>query len=626
MKKTLLAASIMTLCTPLSFSYAAEAVSSTSSDATQASNDVAAPMSDPHTDVMLVTATKRTDLVTNLVAPVIEITKADIEKSQANTMQEVLRQLPGIQFSSNGGYNQPSRIYVRGSSNVVVLFNGMRLGSATLGFSDISQLPLAGVEKIEYIRGARAAVYGADASAGVINIITRGEEQSSKGKVEATGGSNGYQSYTANAAIVPTDDSWLNLTTQYQRADGYDVATFGDSDRDGFENTNVIADMGTQLNDNWLIRLSGYYHQGRSEYDYDPAWGVSWDRNKTNNYNVAGQVIYVGSKLTSNLSYANSQDQSESQHNLPSSTIVTKRNQVSWRNNFQFNHYDSVGFGAEYINDDVGDSDLYNSYGGNYQRYEVKSRDNKAGYLTLSHNGEVLQTEGSVRFDDNEQFGDKTTWQLGAGWRFVDPLRLTANVGTGFKAPTFNDLYYPGYANPDLKPEESTNYEVALEGDHSWINWRLAGFYNDVDNRISCQSAYSTCINDSLTITGVEWTGQFETGLLSHNVSLEYLKPEDKATGEDAIRIARQNLKWQVGYQAEVWQVNMSYVYQGDRKDNGGTELDAYSLVDLAASYDITEQWKLSARIDNLLDSDYETAANYISPERSYYGSIAYQF
>ncbi len=569
------------------------------------------------TDVMLVTATKRTEPVTNLVTPIIQISKQDIVNSQANTLSDVLRQLPGVQLTHNGGPNQPARVYVRGSNNVVVLFNGVRLGSATLGYADISQIPLAGVEKIEYLRGSRAAVYGADASAGVINIITRGDNKESTGTVKATGGSNGYQAYTGSVEMVPSEKAWANVTAQYQYSDGYNVAEFGSDDRDGYENTNVIADWGVQLDDNWLIRMNGYYHQGQTEYDYDPAWGASADQNKTNNYNINGQVIYTSERFVSNLTYGNSQDKSKTQHNVPSSQTVTTSNQVTWRNNVLLTQVDSIGFGAEYLNNDVGDSDT---------AYDVQERDNKAAYLTLGHNGEILQLEGSVRFDDNEQFGDKTTWQFGAGWQLIESLRLTTNVGTGFKAPTFNDLYYPGFGNPDLKPEESTNYEVALEGEHSWLDWRLAGFYNDIDNRISCQSVYSTCDNDNVIIQGVEWVGNFETGPLYHQVSLEYLKPEDKDSGQDAVRIARQNYKWQVGYQADNWQTNLSYVYQGKRYDSGNVRLDGYSLVNLAASYDLTANWVVSARIDNLFDADYETASTYIEPERTYYGSIAYQF
>lgn len=576
-----------------------------------------AQSSEATTDVMLVTATKRTEPITNLTSPVIEITQEEITQSQANTLFDVLRQLPGIQLTQNGGPNQPARVYVRGSGNVVVLFNGVRLGSATLGYSDISQIPLAGVQKIEYLRGSRAAVYGADATAGVINIMTNGTNTETTGSVKATGGSDGYQSYTGSVAMVPSDKAWVNITAQYQHSDGYNVAEFGSQDRDGYENSNVIADWGVQLDNNWLIRMNGYYHQGQTEYDYDPLWGLSADQNKTNNYSVNGQVIYTSERFVSNLTYANSEDKSKTQHNVPSSQTVTQTNQVTWRNNFQWTQTNSIGFGAEYLNNDVSDSDTV---------YEVQERDNKAAYLTLGHNGSVLQLEGSVRFDDNEQFGDKTTWQLGAGWQFIQSLRLTANVGTGFKAPTFNELYYPGWSNPDLNPEESTNYEVALEGEHNLLNWRLAGFYNDIDNRISCQSTYSTCENDNVVIQGIEWVGNFQTGPLYHQVSLEYLDPEDKDSGQDAVRIARQNYKWQVGYQADKWQTNLSYIYQGKRYDSGNTRLDAYSLVNLAASYDLTPNWVLAARIENLFDADYETAATYIEPERTYYGSIAYQF
>lgn len=567
------------------------------------------------TEHILVTANRSTEPVSNLVVPVIELSKEDIEKTQSNTLTEVLRQLPGIQLSNNGGYNQPSRIYVQGSSDVVVLLNGARLGSATLGYTDMSQVPLAGIEKIEYIRGARAAVYGADASAGVINISTKGDQSESKTKLNLTGGSDGYQSYEANTSLILPNDSWLNLTAQYQSSDGYNVAQFGSSDNDGFENTNFIADGGYQINSNWLARFTGLYHESRT--DYDTAYAPSWDRNHTSNYNLTGQLIYHSEQFTSNLTYANNQDESEAQRHVPDSKTTTQRDYITWRNHYLLDETNSIGFGGEYLNDDVSESDT---------QYEEQERDNKAGYITLAHNGELVQLEGSLRYDDNEQFGDETTWQLGAGWQVSQPIRLTANAGTGFKAPTFNDLYYPGFSNPDLKPEESENYEVAIEGTHSLLDWRLAGFYKDIDNRITCQSAYSSCDNDSLDIKGVELTSEFDTGWINHQVSLEYLDPKDKATGKDAIRIARQNFKWQANYQYESWQANLSYIYQGKRYDFGREKLDEYSLLNLAASYQLSAAIRLSARVDNLFDEDYETANDYLSPERSYYGSIQYSF
>ena len=618
MKKTVLATAISSLAGGVFLSLSPFALAQES--ATNAT-----------TDVMLVTATKRTEPITNLITPVIEITKEDIDKTQAQTLTEVLRQLPGVQITTTGGDSQTTRVYVRGSNNVVVLFNGMRLGGASAGYSDVSQLPLAGVQKIEYLRGSRAAVYGADATAGVINIITSSSNTETTGSVKATGGSYGYQSYTGSVAMVPSDKSWVNITTQYRHSDNYDVNQFYDEDKDGYENTNVVADWGVRLQDNWIIRMNGYYHKGATEYDgedYDQNFNSITDsnfRNQVENYSINGQLIYTTDIFTSSFSYGYSQDQLESVPVSYNSKYETNRNEVLWRNSWSITQEDSFDFGFEYRNDNLNNSNV------DYQKDE---RDNKAAYLNLSHNGELIQIEGSVRLDDDEQFGSKATWQLGAGWQIIEQLRLTSSIGTGFKAPSFDQLYSSFSGNPDLDAEESTNYEIALEGEHSFLSWRLAGFYNDIDNRVVYIGSNYQNTNQDLKVKGIEWVGSFDTGPIYHQVSLQYLKPEDKNTGKDAIRIARQSYKWQVGYQSDNWQANMSYVYQGKSYDTAyypdytseRVKLDGYSLVNLAASYDITVNWVVSARIDNLFDADYETVATYIEPERTYYGSIAYQF
>lgn len=611
MKKTVLATAISSLAGGVFLSLSPFAVAQESTASAT-------------TDVMLVTATKRTEPITNLITPVIEITKQDIDKTQAQTLTEVLRQLPGVQITTNGGDSSNTRVYIRGSNNVVVLFNGMRMGGATTGYADMSQVPLAGVQKIEYLRGSRAAVYGADATAGVINIITSSSNTETTGSVKATGGSNGYQSYVGSIAMVPSSKSWVNVTTQYQYSDNYDIYDGADNDKDSYENTNIIADWGVSLDDNWILRMNGYYHNGLTEYDDTFAVGNFYnDRNQIENYSINGQAIYSTDVFTSSLAYGYSQDERVTQSFYPSS-ITTHRDEVNWRSNWLFTTLDSLGFGYEYTNDDVGDSDT---------NYKETERYNHAGYVNLAHNGEILQLEGSLRYDDNEQFGNKTTWQLGAGWQFTEQFRLAGNVGTGFKVPTFNDLYYPDFmgfpsANPDLEPEESTNYEIALEGEHSFLSWRLAAFYNDIDNRIILDGNYigQNLDNADMKIKGVEWVGSFDTGPLYHQISLQYLKPEDKNTGEDAARIARQQYKWQVGYQGDYWQTNVSYRYQGHSYDTNGAKLNGFSLVDLAASYDLTPDWVISARVSNLFDEDYEVIDNYIEPERSFYGSIAYQF
>ncbi|MGO2509225.1 MAG: TonB-dependent receptor domain-containing protein [Vibrio hibernica] len=610
MKKTLLAASIMSLCTPLSFSYAAEAVSQ---------------------QTVTVLGTSLTEPVENTIVPVVVVTKADIQAQQANTLTEVLRQLPGVQLTQNGGYGSTGKAYVRGSSNVLFLLNGSRIGSATTGYADIGQIPLTGIQRIEYVRGARAAVYGADASAGVINIITATNPSKNTAGMSATGGSDQYQSYTGNASILIGDKGWLNLVAKHQQSNGFDALKNNDPDDDGFKNQDIVADLGYQLSDNWLLRLGGQYHDGQLDYDDSSTNGAT---NDNYNYTLSTQLEYQSARYAS--TFAMTQNKEELVDSLHGET-TTERYTFSWRNNVALNNMNNIGFGAEYYNDDVGSSDT---------QYDETERYNRAGYLAYGYNDGTYQLESSVRLDDNEQFGSHTTWQLGLGWQFASELRLTANAGTGFKVPTFNDLYYPadpvfgGSANPNLQPEETTSYEVAIEGEHSWLDWRLSVYQQDIDNRIICQGNNS-CGNDDVLINGVEWTGTFMTGWLQHTLSLEYLDPEDKSNQNNnphsqATRIAKENVKWTIGYQGDEWQAAINYLYQGKRYDTsfGGAPnylqnvetLDAYSLVGLTASYYITQQWTISGRIENLLDENYETVYDYNTAERSYYGTLAYSF
>lgn len=575
-------------------------------------------------DTMVVTASGYEQPIKDVIAPISIVTRADIDAIQANSLTEVLQRLPGVQVSSNGSYGQLSRIYVRGSDNVLVLMNGVRIGSATAGFVNLGQLPLTGIERIEFVRGSRAAVYGADASAGVINIITTASPSNYGGEVKAGIGSDGYYQVAGSAANAVGEKSWAKVAANLEAADGYSVKKGEDPDDDGFKNKDVLLEFGHAFNDNLSALVNGYYHSGFVEYD------SSYGSDETDNvvYNVSGQLDYRNDKLASTFILATNRDQGESKGAALGSTIVTERDYVNWRSSYAFATGYLLGAGLEYSKDNVGDSHLMSGNG----RYDKTSRDNKAVYMTLSRDVDALQLEASLRYDDNEQFGDKTTWQLGAGWWITDALRITANSGTGFKVPTYNQLYWPDSpsSNPNLEPEETQDYEVALEGYYTFADWRLAVFRSDITNRISCQSASSICGNDNVRIEGIELTSQFETGPLSHTVTLELLDPKDLDTNQQLARIAEKNAKWDVSYFADSWQVTASYLYQGERNEylyGGGThQMHGYSVFDLAASYDVSEAVTVSGRIANLFDEDYELAKDYITPERSFYATVSYQF
>ena len=385
-----------------------------------------------------------------------------------------------------------------------------------------------------------------------------------------------------------------------------------------------MASIGHQINDNWQVAMNGYYQTNSVEYA-NP-WGGA-DQTNNDLYNIAGSVKYHQDKLNSTLTVANNEDSGTSlgQGSMPS-TIGTNRTVANWSNLYQWTPSIQLGGGVDWYAEKVKNTS---------SRYAKDRRTNTAGYVLATYNTEPFQLEGNVRYDDNSAYGDHTTWQLGSGWRFTPELRVTASVGTAFKAPTFNDLYWPKTpywsGNPNLKPEQSQNYELALEGDYSVIGWRLAAYQNEIKDMIA--STGSTVNNiDKARIRGIELSTNFDTGPFSQQISFNYLDPENLSKGDNygkqLQRRSRESAKWNVGYNYNQWQFDVSYLYQGKRFDDAAnkTKLGSYSLVDLSASYAVTDNLTVRAQVGNLLNKKYETAAGYQTPERNYYATVSYQF
>ncbi|MDB1122706.1 TonB-dependent receptor domain-containing protein [Vibrio algarum] len=277
--------------------------------------------------------------------------------------------------------------------------------------------------------------------------------------------------------------------------------------------------------------------------------------------------------------------------------------------------------------------------------YEKTKQDNLAYYAMAFYNRESVSAEANVRSDDNEEYGVNNTWQLGLGWKATKDIKLTGSAGTAFKAPSFNDLYFPLQCYPpfgcfggneDLLPEESTSVEFGIEGAFDIADVRLALFKQEIDNMIVWGNTPEN-VNEA-EINGIELTSDFTTGSFDHTLILEYLDPKNKITGKQLRRRAKHVVKWNISYFAENWQGDLSYLYQGKRYEDSDNleELAAYSLVDLAASYFVTDSLTLKARVANIFDEDYVLSESLNSTDgeyypfntqgRSYYVTANYQF
>ncbi len=623
MNKTLLAAVMVPLFTHTSFLQAAEVTPAVQGSSLSSNSET-----------VVVTANRYDQSVHHVIASVSVVNKQKIEAMQAQSIPDVLQRLPGVQIIRSGGQGQQVTIFVRGSStkHLLVLINGVRIGSATTGEADFSHIPLTGVERIELLRGARAAQYGSDAVGGVLNIVTNASVKASQVNLSAGGGSDGYRKLAASAQGSTDNGVWYKFATEVNGADGYSARPEPyQQDDDGYQNHNSYAEIGVHLDEHWQASVQALYHQGMTEFDngytdFTSGQFVGYSDSKSDSiqYNLAANVSYQDDQLLSQLTVAYNQDDLDSYDSGSLiSAITTKRHLVNWFNHYQLNSVLGLGGGLEWYRDQV----INNS-----ASFDKESRDNKAAYISADIVLGDFSVEASVRGDDNDAYGQKATWQTGAAYQFSQALIAFVNVGTAFKAPTFNDLYYPNSGNPDLQPEQSTNYEAGLKGVLASIDWRVSGYHNDVDNLIAwapdASGNWTPQNVDAARLQGMEVSAGFNTWALRHDVSYDYLDSENTATGKQLIYRAQHSAKWNVSYLMSDWQFDVLTIFNGQSyEDDGNTQqVEAYTLLDVGVTYFVTDNFTLRAKVTNLLDKEYVVKEDYNSQGRSYYLNADYQF
>ncbi len=575
-------------------------------------------------ETIVVTANRFEQSIKNVITPVEVVTKEEIDSIQAKSLTEVLNRLPGIQVSGNGGVGQKQSVFVRGtnSSHVLMLLNGVRMGSATLGSGNFGSIPLTGIERIEYLRGSRAAVYGADAVGGVINIITNYQKGQELSEVTVGMGSNSYWLGKVSSAGEISENLWGKVAVNTENSDGFSASSYsGQEDDDGYENRDIVAELGGYVVPKLSLRATAYYHDGYVEFD------VPETSNKDvliTDFSVGAE--YSGDKLGSSLTFATNTDRDKIHDTGNDGITETDRQTINWQNLYKLNDVYSIGAGVDWYESDISEST---------STYDKTEQSNTGYYLMGFYEADAVQAEANVRSDDNEEYGVNNTWQLGLAWKPVDDYRVTASAGTAFKAPSFNDLYYPVTCfgswgcfggNPDLLPEESESAELGFDANLAIVQFRAAVYQQDIKNLIVWGNTPENV--SEARIRGIELSGSFNTGVVEHNLTLEYMDPKDRETGNQLQRRSKESVKWNVSYLAEAWQFDAIYRYQGKSYDDAANDdkLGSYSLVDISAGYFVTDNITIRGKIQNLFDEDYVVSKGFNTAKRSYYASVSYQF
>lgn len=595
---------------------------------------------DSGSDSLVVTANRFQQPVNTVLAPVTVVTRNDIERWQSRSLTDVMRRLPGVDVSQNGGMGQASSLFIRGtsSSHVLILVDGIRLNQAGVsGSSDLNQFPVAMVQRVEYIRGPRSAVYGSDAIGGVVNIITTPEKTGTT--LDAGVGSNGYQNYGISTRQRLGENTRATLLGDYTYTKGFDIVAEGNTgglrqpDRDGFMNKTLYGALEHDFSQEWSGFVRGYGYSNRTAYegyynsftpdvlvDTRQLYSQTWDAGVRFNQDIFHSQLISSYSHTKDYNY----DPHLGREDASATIDEIKQYNLQWINSVDIGH-GNVGGGIDWQKQTTQPGTNYIKDG-----YEIR---NTGLYLTALQQFGDFTFEGAARSDDNTQFGQHGTWQGSAGWEFIEGYRFVASYGTAFKAPNLGQLY--GFSgNKNLDPEESKQWEGAFEGLTAGVTWRLSGYRNDIDDLIDYDNNLRQYYNiGKVRIKGVEATASFETGLLMHSVGYDYVDARNAITDTPLVRRAKQQVKYQIDTQLYDIDWSLTYHYLGTRYDTDygaspsrTVKVGGVSLWDVAVSYPVTSHLTVRGKIANLFDKDYETVYGYQTAGREYNLSGSYTF
>jgi vitamin B12 transporter len=587
------------------------------------------------TAAVVVTATRQAMRANELLSDVTVIGQEEIQKAgPSSTVAELLSRQPGIEMSRNGNLGSQTDIRIRGTNgnHTLLMIDGMRVGSASSGAANWSRIPLSEIDRIEVLRGPSSSLYGNDAIGGVVQIFTRQGDGPARISVEGGVGSQGTTD--GSVGISGSADGWrYSFNTASRRTDGFSnvsntTAKNYNADRDGYANQSTSGSLSYTPAKGHEMGVSLFNSAGRNRYDSGS--GATASKDYQNQGDVTSYSAYSKNTLSSiwksTLRAGRSDDDSTNYTDAKVTSVFhTQQNQFSWQNDFKLPGGNAL-LALERLEQSVKGS-------GNYSTTSRTIDSLLAGW-NGRFDSHRLQING--RRDNNSQFGAKNTGNAAYGLQLSDNWEAHASVGTAYKAPTFNDLYYPldanGYVgNSSLKAESSRNGEVALQFEQAGHRASTTYYRNKVSDLISWSGRLTPVNVGQATLEGLTlaYTGQLAG--LDIGSSFDWQSATDDSTGQMLARRARERGTLSVGKNFGTWDVRGEIAAVGRRFDTDYNPaspqrnvLGGYSLFNLYASHTVSRDVSLFTRADNVFGKKYEQAYNYATPGASIFIGLRY--
>ncbi|HYM48427.1 MAG TPA: TonB-dependent receptor, partial [Burkholderiaceae bacterium] len=445
----------------------------------------------------------------------------------------------------------------------------------------------------------------------------------------ATIGGGSHDSYESTAGVSGGGErSWFNVSASGTGTGGINACDANlsggcfvdEPDKDGYRNQSGTVRVGHRFGQNTELD----FHYLRAEGD-NRSDGSIFSGNESDTleevYGTSLRFAPIAAWLAT-VQAGRSRDEIDSfKDSVFVSRFNTQRESVSFQNDFTLAPKQLVTIGTDYVGDRISSSTAY----------PVTSRRNDGLFTQYQGGFGAHDVQLSLRRDDNEQFGNESTGSAAWGYAFSGGARVTLSYGTAFKAPSFNELYFPFFGTPTLEPEQSETSEVGVSNKHGWGRWAINAYETDVDQLSGFDTAFRAINIDLARIRGVEGQLNWHAAEWEINSVATWLDPENRTEGANVGKVlprrAQRIMRIDVDRRIGQFRVGTRVQAEGHRYDDlaNARRLGGYTTVDLLSEYAVTKRWLLQARIENMLDKDYETAKFFNQPGRGYFFTLRYQ-
>lgn len=579
------------------------------------------------------------------------ITRQTLDTLPNGTLTDALIRTHSIEGVNLGGPQTVSTVNIRGtnSNQSLILIDGVRVNNATNGLPPLNAIPLNSIERIEIVRGTSSSLYGADAIGGVVNIITRSDTDRPF-SAYANAGVGTYATTQYDAGFSGAKDGWsYSLFGGYGQSKGFNATTPSNynqnPDGDSYYRSNIGGSLGYTWSPGQTLTVQTYQSKVNGSYDAGaPYFGDRGIQTLSNNIITSRNVISsfwtstLRAGFTTDIYKTVNVDASQNFFNTPDGKqhFRTNQSQYVWQNDLSFSPTQIVSLAYERLDQHV-DGSLVDNISPGLVNYQQTSRFTNSLLAIYRGTWGPQSVQASVRNDDNSQFGNVTTGSLSYGLEFTPQWKASIGANTGFRAPNFNELYWPVtpffMGNPTLKPERSQNFEASLKYASDKTELGLIFYRNNIDNLILNEplipgdmfSPYTPMNIDRALITGMTLTGSQKIGRDTLvRGSFDWSNPSNASTGELLPQRAQRLFKMAVDQSIGRARLTGEFFITSQRRDALTNDmLGGYGLMNLVGSYPVTDNAEIQVRWNNVFARQYTLVQGYATPGSNVFVNLA---